>query len=100
MLFVTLSIAEISMQRAFRIAALIAGVASPLVAQQKPTITADADLAKWETLGAGALSPDGKFVAYDFRRGNGTSELRYRAVNGGDEHTVRSASAPQFSSNN
>ncbi len=86
------------MQRVLRIAALVAGVASPLVAQQKPTATASADLAKWETLGAGSLSPDGKFVAYDFRRGNSSSELRYRAVSGGEEHSVRSANAPQFSS--
>ena len=85
------------MQRALRIAALAVGVACPLSAQQKPTATARADLAKWESLGAGALSPDGKFVAYDFRRGSGTSELRYRAVSGGQEHTVRLANAPQFS---
>lgn len=85
------------MQQVLRAAALIVGTASVLVAQQKPTVTAHADLAKWETLGAGALSPDGKFVAYDFRRGDGTTELRYRAVSGGEEHSVRLASGPQFS---
>ena len=85
------------MQRALCIAALAAGVATPLVAQQKPTVTASADLAKWETLGSGALSPDGKFVAYDLRRGNGTTEVRYRAVGGGEEHSIRLATAPQFS---
>ena len=79
---------------------LLAIVSTPLLGQAKPTVTAHADLAKWETLGAGALSPDGKFVAYDFRRADGTTELRYRAVSGGDEHTVRSASGPQFSDNN
>lgn len=88
------------MSRVLRIAALLAGATAPLIAQQKPTVTSAADLAKWETLGAGALSPDGKFVAYDFRRGNGSTELRYRAVSGGEEHTIRSAEGPQFSSNN
>lgn len=87
------------MQSAFRSIALLAAATAPLLAQQKPTVTSSADIGKWETLGAGALSPDGKFVAYDFRRGNGTTELRYRAVGGGEEHSVRSASAPQFSDN-
>lgn len=80
-------------------AILIAAAGLPAFAQQKPTVTAHADLAKWETLGAGALSPDGKFVAYDFRRADGTSELRYRSVSGGEERTVRSANGPQFSDN-
>jgi dienelactone hydrolase len=78
----------------------VAAASAPLAAlhaQQKPTLGA-ADYAKWESLGAGALSPDGKFVAYDFRRGNGSTELRWRAA-GGDEHAVRSASAPQFTAN-
>jgi dienelactone hydrolase len=87
------------MQRASLVAAIFAAAASPLLAQQKPTVTTHADLAKWETLGAGALSPDGKFVAYDFRRGDGSTELRWRST-GGEEHSVRSASGPQFTSNN
>jgi dipeptidyl aminopeptidase/acylaminoacyl peptidase len=85
------------MHPVLRLAALTSCAAAPLFAQQKPTVTASADLAKWETLGAGALSPDGKFAAYDFRRGDMTTELRYRAVGGGEEHAVRSANAPQFS---
>jgi dipeptidyl aminopeptidase/acylaminoacyl peptidase len=87
------------MQHARSAAILIAAVSTPLFGQQKPTVTAHADLAKWETLGAGSLSPDGKFVAYDFRRADGSSELRYRAVSGGDEHVIRSGSGPQFSDN-
>ena len=86
------------MQRFRRSAAILVAAATPLLAQQKPTVTAAADLAKWETLGNGALSPDGKFVAYDFRRGNGTTELRWRDV-GGEEHAVRSATGPQFTGN-
>ena len=88
------------MQQHVRAAAiLIVAASTPLFSQPKPTVTAHADLAKWETLGAGSLSPDGKFVAYDFRRADGTSEMRYRSVSGGEEHTVRSASGPQFSDN-
>jgi hypothetical protein len=96
------------MQRVFSLAMLAAFSASPLAAQsqtvsaaagsRKATL-APADYAKWETLGSGALSPDGKWVAYDFRRGNNTTELRYRAIDSEAERTVRSASNPQFSNN-
>ncbi len=79
--------------------------AAPLFAQQphappaaKPTLTS-ADYAKWETLGAGALSPDGKWVAFDFRRGNGTTELHYRTVGADKDQSARSASNAQFSAN-
>src|SRR5689334_13768674 len=77
--------------------------ATPICAQQphaaaKPTLTS-ADYAKWETLGAGALSPDGKWLAYDFRRANGTTELRYRAVDASQEQSARSATGPQFTAN-
>ena len=64
----------------------------------KPTLTS-ADYAKWETLGAGALSRDGKWVAYDFRRGNGTTELHYRAFDSDKDRFARSATNPQFSGN-
>ena len=63
----------------------------------KPTLAA-ADYAKWETLSGNALSADGKWIAYDLRRGNGSTELRYRATSGGEEHTARSATTPQFTS--
>jgi hypothetical protein len=95
------------MLRIIRPAILLACVVAPLAAQQqgspssaakKPALTM-ADYAKWETLGSGALSPDGKWVAYDFRRGNGSNELRYRDLASNTEHTVRSANAPQFTSN-
>src|SRR5215204_5194706 len=87
------------MQRAFRYIALLFGVVTPLAGQQKPTVTKSADLSKWETLGSGALSPDGKWVAYDFRRGNGTSELRYRQVASDSERVARFGNSPQFTSN-
>lgn len=72
------------------------GTVSPSAHKAAPTM---ADYAKWETLGAGALSPDGKWVAYDFRRGNGSAELRYRDLASNADHTVRSATTPQFTSN-
>ncbi len=64
----------------------------------KPTLAA-ADYAKWETLGNGSLSPDGKWLVYDFRRANGSTQLQYRPVDSNDEHVVRSASNAQFTSN-
>jgi len=43
------------MQQLVRSAAiLILAAATPLFGQQKPTVTSHADLAKWETLGAGS----------------------------------------------
>src|SRR5665213_3310103 len=68
-------------------------------ASTKPTLAA-ADYAKWETLGNGTLSPDGKWFVYDLRRGNGSTELRYRALSGDNDVVVRSANGGQFSSNN
>jgi len=96
------------MSRAIRIAATLFIGAGTVSAQQQqgaspPTNTkpvlGSADYAKWETLGNGALSPDGKWVAYDLRRGNGSTELRYRTVDSDNEHIARSANGPQFTSN-
>jgi dipeptidyl aminopeptidase/acylaminoacyl peptidase len=98
------------MSRSIRWAALFgAALAAPLHAQQPDGAAAsparargpltEADYGKIETLGASALSPDGKWVAYDFRRNSGGSELRYRALSAPGEQSVRSACAPTFSSN-
>src|SRR5438105_2580372 len=91
--------------------AILALAASPLVAQQqsgstfarkadpgRPPLT-QADYAKWETLGNGVISPDGKWVPYDFRRNNETTELRYRAVADGAERMVPGGSNAAFTSN-
>ncbi|MDB4913351.1 MAG: peptidase prolyl oligopeptidase active site domain protein [Gemmatimonadetes bacterium] len=86
------------MSRTLTLTSLLALVAAPLVAQQKPATT-PADWAKWETLGSGALSPDGRWVAYDFRRTTGPGELRYRTVASEAEQTVRNGTGPTFSSN-
>ena len=58
-----------------------------LLAQQKPAVT-PAAFAKWETLGAGDLSPDGKWLAYSIRRVNSDEELRVASVNGAGKETV------------
>src|SRR5438309_9915287 len=75
---------------------------SPLLAQQSgahPALT-EAEFARIEQLGAIALSPDGKWIAYDFRRGvSGPTELRYRAVAGGTESIQPLGNTPVFSAN-
>lgn len=90
------------------IAPLLACAAVPLLAQQqasppaapagirRPVPTADYD--KWETLGTGTLSPDGKWVAYDVRRGPRGRELRFRALASDSERTVPGGSGPVFAS--
>ena len=98
------------MSRAIRsLASFLVMFAAPLAAQQvaqagaatsaarSPALTAD--WAKWETLGNGDLSPDGAWVAYDFRRANGTSELRFRKVASDSEQTVRNGTGATFSRN-
>jgi dipeptidyl aminopeptidase/acylaminoacyl peptidase len=70
---------------------------SSATARVKPTL-ASADYSKWETLSGNAISADGKWIAYDLRRGNGSTELRYRGTSSGDEHSARSATNPQFTS--
>jgi dienelactone hydrolase len=93
-------------RRSALIAPVVLFAAAPLAARaqhQSPTTPAraltPADYAKWETLGTSALSPDGKWIAYDFRRGNGSSEVVYRALDTQSEHNIRSATGPQFSGN-
>jgi dienelactone hydrolase len=81
-----------------RLASLLALLAAPLAAQQRPATT-PADWAKWETLGNGDLSPDGVWVAYDFRRTNGTGELHYRKVATDAEQTVHNGTGAVFSNN-
>src|SRR5690349_23186 len=96
----------------FRSAALFAVIgAAPLTAQQPQgvqsttapaarSVLTEADFARIEQLGATALSPDGKWIAYDFRRGvSGPSELRYRLVAGGTEASVPLGSTPVFTAN-
>jgi len=72
-------------------------LAACALAQPKPTLT-PADYGKWETLGAGTLSPDGKWLAYEIRRTGGNHELRVAATAGGGETRVLAfCSAAAFS---
>jgi dienelactone hydrolase len=67
-------------------------------AQPKPTLT-PADYGKFETLGAGTLSPDGKWLAYEIRRTSGENELRVRATSGSpNPHVLAFCSGAAFSS--
>jgi len=69
---------------------------APCVAQTKPTLT-PADYGKWETLGAGTLSPDGKWLAYEVRRTNGNGELRIVATSGDAKHKIDYCTGAAFS---
>jgi dipeptidyl aminopeptidase/acylaminoacyl peptidase len=79
-----------------RTLALLA-LASASLAQTKPTLL-PADYGKWETLGAGDLSPDGKWLAYEIRRSSGDGELRIAPVAGGKTQVVAFCSSAAFSS--
>ncbi len=58
-----------------------------LFSQTKPAVT-PAAYGKWETLGSGDLSPDGKWLAYSIRRVNTDEELRVASVSGSRKETV------------
>ena len=58
----------------------LAPLAKPLHAQaRKPTLT-PADYGKWESLGYGTLSPEGRWLAASIRKVDGDEELRIRKV--------------------
>ncbi len=65
--------------RPIALTALLCAVAVPPVAtaQTKPLVT-QKDLAKWEGLGGGRLSPDGAWLAWSITRGNEENDLRQR----------------------
>jgi dipeptidyl aminopeptidase/acylaminoacyl peptidase len=69
---------------------------SPARAQPLPTLT-PADYARWESIGATELSPDGRWIAYTISRVDGDDELRYRAVAEDSTHVVPYAYRPTFS---
>src|SRR5579862_7962814 len=77
---------------------ILGALSSAAFAQSKHTL-APADYAKWETLGNSAISPDGKWIAYDVRRGDASTELRYHAVDSENERTAKSGTGPQFTAN-
>jgi dipeptidyl aminopeptidase/acylaminoacyl peptidase len=90
------------MNRLLRAATLGLMTSAPLLAQaptKQRTRVPESEYSRWETLGNGALSPDGKWLAYDFRKGTASSELRYREVASEGEHIVPRGSNPTFSAN-
>ena len=79
-----------------RVFALAAGFAFAAPAQLKPTLKA-ADYGRWETLGQAALSPDGKWVAYEIRRTDKNDELRVSPAGGGKMKPLAFCSNAAFS---
>ncbi len=71
-------------------------LAALLSAQQKPAIT-PADYGQWETLGAGELAADGRWLAYSIQRANGNHELRVAGLAGGKNHVAAFGESPAFS---
>jgi hypothetical protein len=56
-----------------------------------------ADYGKWEQLGGGTLSGDGRWLAYSISRVNEENELRLRSVAGGDPVVIPYGSRAAFS---
>jgi dipeptidyl aminopeptidase/acylaminoacyl peptidase len=87
-------------RRPFVRALLAAALAlSPIVvleAQDRPVLSA-ADLARWESLGASRLSPDGAWLVYAITRGNEEVELRLRGSTRDSTDTMPNALSPAFS---
>lgn len=62
-----------------------------------PRTSAERDWVQWERVGATALSPDGRWVAYGIGRGDGTSDLLLRVVATQATETFKQGGAPEFS---
>jgi dipeptidyl aminopeptidase/acylaminoacyl peptidase len=63
---------------------------------QKPTLKPE-DYAKWENLGTGVLSPDGKWLAYSITRVDGDEEVRLRDLASDSTRVLALGRAPAFS---
>jgi len=75
---------------------LTLGLVFGALAQSKPALT-PADYGKWETLGQGTLSPDGKWLAYEIRRTDKNDELRVSPTAGGKTFAIAFCTAANFS---
>ena len=82
-------------RRVLNALALAASLPLLLPAQTRPTVR-PADYGKWEALGAGALSPNGQWLAYAVNRVNEENELRVGGVARDTTVVVRYGSAPAF----
>ncbi len=68
------------------------------LAQPKPTLV-PADYGRFETLGQGRLSPDGRWLAYGIARVDDTTELRIAGVDGDSTWASRWGQGAQFAAN-
>src|SRR6185369_17702195 len=84
------------MKSPLRLLAFLPLLSVGVFGQPKPTLT-PADYGKWETLGQGVLSPDGKWLAHEIRRSDRTDELRISSTAGGKTHVVAFCPAAAFS---
>ncbi|NNL29823.1 MAG: hypothetical protein HKO77_02305, partial [Gemmatimonadetes bacterium] len=77
---------------------LFAGLvsATPLAAQDKPTLTED-DYGKWERLGPATISPDGDWLAVSISRVNDENELRIHRTDSDSVVVVEYGTRPTFS---
>jgi dipeptidyl aminopeptidase/acylaminoacyl peptidase len=82
--------------RSLFLAMLAAAAVQPAAAQHRPTLT-PADYAKWESLGATVLSPDGAWLAWVVNRVDQDEELRYRRVADDSTRVVPLGGRPAFS---
>ena len=71
-------------------------VPSVSLAQEKPTLLPE-DYGRWETLGTWALSPDGRWLAYEVLRVDEKRELRIRPLDRDTTHVVLWGDDPVFS---
>jgi hypothetical protein len=80
---------------------LVLGVVSTTPAEGQSTngkrLATPADCGKWETLGAGALSPDGRWLASHLNRVNDENELMLRALDRDSTIVVAYGSGATFS---
>lgn len=56
-----------------------------------------ADWVRWERLGRSLLSPDGRWLAHEVRRGDGSAELRLRVLATDSTEVFEEGSGPEFS---
>ena len=77
-------------------ALLMAAVAAPLQAQDRPSVQPK-DYGQWESLGTGTLSPNGEWLAVPITRVNRENELRIHQTNSDSVIVVAYGAQPTFS---
>jgi dipeptidyl aminopeptidase/acylaminoacyl peptidase len=87
------------MSRALSLAFILASTLTiQLQAQTKPSVP-PTEYGQWETLvPGGALSPDGKWIAFGVNRANRNNELRISNIGGGEPKIIAFGLQPAFSS--